>query len=124
MNQLKKAMDTRKNEAQKLADEQTRIRKLLNDVLLRMDGFLQVNAQDEISGPIEVLPHQVLVDRNELDSLKANYIALNDRVEDITKSITRFDDDTDDLYERVIVLEAQTRRDSILIHNLPDIPGP
>ena len=62
-----------------------------------MNGFVQVNAQNEDGGPTEVLPHKVLVDRSELDSLRADYIALNGRVENITKRITRFDDDSDDL---------------------------
>ena len=117
---LRKALESQKNEARKLAEEQSTLNEKLNSVLAQIEELSRQNT----GATTEILPHQVVVDASVLDELKSQFIALDDTVQTLTRKVTSNEDDIADILERVVGLEAQTRRESLLIHNLADIPGP
>ena len=120
LDNLKKALESQKTEAKLLAVEQTKINEKLNSVLAQIDVLSKQNT----AAVNEVMPHQIVLDASELSELKCQFIALNDTVEKLTSKVISNEDDIADILERVVGLEAQTRRESLLIHNLPDIPKP
>ena len=101
-----------------ITSDQANLREKLDEVLRKFDEMTSQKAKEAVSAK----KVEELVTRDEIDNLKAQFISLSEAFEVVENKVSSYDDDFNDLAYRVVGLEAQGRRDSIVVHGLSDIP--
>ena len=123
---LKKQLDAQRKQTADVVAEQAELKKMLEDALTQIKVLskkepAELAAEEEES--VTLLPNQVVIDICVLDELHSRFDALNETVNDMVNKMSYYDNEIYDLHHRVTCVEAQTRRDSLLFHNLSDIPS-